>query len=77
MSPSTHLDDPSGFSSTTGRTQADETLRDAVECHPRNGLPNFLAKAENGNAVKNAYLGGSITAAAGWRIQSREWLQKQ
>lgn len=52
-------------------------LRDAVECQPRNGLPNFIAKVETGKPVHVAYLGGSITAAPGWRIQSRQWLQKQ
>ncbi len=55
---------------------ADESypLRDAVECTPRGGLPNFRAKVEAGDTVKIGYLGGSITAAAGWRVQSREWL---
>ncbi|MFG0265248.1 MAG: GDSL-type esterase/lipase family protein, partial [Rhodopirellula sp. JB055] len=52
-------------------------LRDAVECHPRAGLPNFIAKVKAGESVRVAYLGGSITAAPGWRIQSREWLQEQ
>lgn len=56
---------------------ADEPLRDAVECHGRSGLPNFLAKVHAGNRLKVAYLGGSITAAPGWRVQSREWLQKK
>jgi lysophospholipase L1-like esterase len=56
---------------------SDDALRDAVECSPREGLPNFQAKVEAGNEVKVAYLGGSITAAPGWRVQSREWLQKK
>lgn len=56
---------------------AADALRDAVECNPRNGLPNFLAKVEAGDAVKVAYLGGSITAAPGWRIQSLEWFQRK
>lgn len=56
---------------------ADYPLRDAVECHPRGGLPNFLAKVAAGESVKVAYLGGSITAAPGWRVQSLEWLQQQ
>ncbi len=55
----------------------DYPLRDAVECHPRSGLPNFLAKVDAGEAVKVAYLGGSITAAPGWRVQSLEWLREQ
>lgn len=52
-------------------------LRDAVECQPRSGLPNLRAKVEAGHAVKIAYLGGSITAAPGWRVQSREWFAQQ
>jgi hypothetical protein len=49
---------------------ADANLRDAVECSPRAGLPNFLAKLEKGGPVKIAYLGGSITSQAGWRVKS-------
>ena len=59
------------------RAQAAYPLRDAVECHPRAGLPNFMAKVVAGETVRVAYLGGSITAAPGWRVQSREWLQEQ
>lgn len=55
--------------------QDDYPLREAVECHPRGGLPNFLAKVEAGQPVKIGYLGGSITAQPGWRVKSREWLQ--
>lgn len=65
------------FSATPAAAAEDYPLREAVECHPRSGLPNFLAKVEAGEAVKIAYLGGSITAAPGWRVQSREWLQSQ
>ena len=39
----------------------------------RDGLSNVLAKLEKGGSVRLAYLGGSITAAAGWRVQTREW----
>ncbi|MFT5498754.1 MAG: hypothetical protein ACI9TH_004169 [Kiritimatiellia bacterium] len=56
---------------------AAEELRDAVECHPRQGLPHVVAKLEAGQPVKVAYLGGSITAAPGWRVQSRAWLKEQ
>ncbi|WP_047812629.1 SGNH/GDSL hydrolase family protein [Rhodopirellula islandica] len=59
------------------QAHGDFPLREAVECHPRAGLPNFIAKVEAGETVRVAYLGGSITAAPGWRIQSREWLQEQ
>ncbi|MFA6960434.1 MAG: GDSL-type esterase/lipase family protein [Opitutaceae bacterium] len=58
-------------------SEIDATLRDAVEFTARSGLPNVFAKLQRGAAVKVAYLGGSITAQNGWRIQSREWLQKQ
>ncbi len=59
------------------QAQSDYPLRPAVECTPRGGLPNFLARINAGKSVKVAYLGGSITAAPGWRIKSREWLQKE
>ena len=49
----------------------------AVECRPRGGLPNFLAKARAGGDVRVAYFGGSITAAPGWRVQSLDWLKKE
>lgn len=55
----------------------DYPRRDAVEFTARNGLPNVFAKLEKGGQVKVAYLGGSITAQKGWRVQSLEWLQKQ
>jgi hypothetical protein len=55
---------------------ADYPLRDAVECTPRTGLPNVIARLKAGKPVKVAYLGGSITAAPGWRVKSRAWLQK-
>ncbi len=44
---------------------------------PRDGLGNVLAKLEAGKDVRIAYLGGSITAAAGWRVKSREWFAGQ
>jgi lysophospholipase L1-like esterase len=48
----------------------------AVECRPRGGLPNFFAKAKAGGDVRVAYLGGSITAAPGWRVFSLDQLKK-
>ncbi len=42
---------------------------------PRDGLGNVLTKLREGQPVKVAYLGGSITAAPGWRVQTRTWLQ--
>lgn len=48
-----------------------------AETHARNGLPNVTKKLAGGEEVRVAYLGGSITEAKGWRVLSREWLQKQ
>ncbi len=49
----------------------------AQECRPRNGLPNFFAKAAAaGTAVKIAYFGGSITAQPGWRPKTLAHFQK-
>ncbi len=59
------------------RAAEDFPLRPAVECHTRAGLPNFEAKLKQGGEVRIAYLGGSITAAAGWRVHSRKWFQEQ
>ena len=55
----------------------DGAQRDAVECTPRGGLPNFFAKCAAGGDVTVAYLGGSITEQSGWRIQSLERFQRQ
>ena len=49
----------------------------AVECRPRSGLPNFLAKAKTGGDLRVAYLGGSITAAPGWRVLSLDWMRTE
>lgn len=52
-------------------------LREAVECHTRGGVSNFMAKIKAEKLLKIAYLGGSITAAPGWRVQSLAWFQQQ
>ena len=44
---------------------------------PRDGLGNVIAKLETGGDVRVAYLGGSITAAAGWRVKTRQWFAQQ
>ena len=49
----------------------------AEELRTRDGLPNVLAKAEAGGTIRVAYVGGSITAAAGWRPKTLEWLRQQ
>lgn len=41
----------------------------------RGGLGNFFQKVQAGKELKVAYLGGSITAAQGWRVKSLEWLK--
>lgn len=51
--------------------------RPAVECHPRAGLPNAVAKAKAGKEMRVAYLGGSITAAPGWRVKSLAWMKER
>lgn len=56
---------------------AQEALAPAVECHPRGGLPNVLAKLQAGQEVHIGYLGGSITAQAGWRPKTLAWFQEQ
>src|SRR5689334_12966880 len=43
----------------------------------RNGLGNVIAKLRDGEPVKVAYLGGSITAAPGWRVQTLKWFQQE
>lgn len=56
---------------------ADFPLATAVECSPRAGLPNFLAKSKKpGAEVRIAYLGGSITAQPGWRPKTLAYFQK-
>jgi len=49
----------------------------AEECRVRDGLPNVMAKLKAGQSVKIAYLGGSITAANGWRPKTVAWFKKQ
>jgi len=44
---------------------------------PRQGLGNVLAKLHRGGPVKIGYLGGSITAAQGWRVKTRDWFAAQ
>ncbi len=49
----------------------------AEECRVRDGLPNLFAKLNAGGPVRIAYLGGSITAAQGWRPKSLAWFKAQ
>lgn len=48
-----------------------------TELQIRGGLPGFHAKAEAGGPMRVAFLGGSITAAKGWRVKTREFLQQR
>lgn len=49
----------------------------ATELGIRDGLPNFFDKLKKGEEVRVGYLGGSITAANGWRVKSLKWLKEQ
>jgi len=52
-------------------------LVDAKEVRARGGLPNFFLKAQNtGSELKVGYLGGSITAQNGWRVQTLAHFKK-
>jgi lysophospholipase L1-like esterase len=54
-----------------------QTARKAEEVIPRDGLPHVSAKLRAGKQVSIAYLGGSITAANGWRDLSFNWIAQQ
>lgn len=43
---------------------------------PRSGIPNTLHKLKQKQKVRVAYLGGSITAAPGWRVKTTKWLHE-
>ena len=52
-------------------------LVDAQEVRARGGLPNFFLKAQTtGSELKIGYLGGSITAQSGWRVQTLAYFKK-
>ena len=53
------------------------SLADAIECRPRSGLPNALARLKGGQELTVAYIGGSITAQNGWRPKTTAWLKQQ
>lgn len=52
-------------------------IHTAEECRVRDGLPNVFAKLKGGQEVRIAYLGGSITAANGWRPKSLAWFKAE
>ena len=52
-------------------------LVDAQEVRARGGLPNLFLKAQTtGAELKIGYLGGSITAQTGWRVQTLAHFKK-
>lgn len=58
--------------------QADPPEYHAVKAKllkPRQGIGNALEKLKSEAEVRVAYLGGSITAANGWRVKTTKWLQ--
>jgi lysophospholipase L1-like esterase len=48
-----------------------------TELHVRGGLPGLAARAAAGGELRVAYLGGSITAAEGWRSLTTVHLRKK
>jgi lysophospholipase L1-like esterase len=44
--------------------------------HCRGGITNFFKKISQHDTIRIAYFGGSITAAAGWRVKSFNWLKE-
>lgn len=59
-----------------GQAPPEFKLAPAKIVQPRDGIGNLLAKLRDGKEVRIAYLGGSITAAPGWRVKSRELFAK-
>lgn len=59
--------------------QDDYPRRETAEIRVRGGIPNLLRKANaaDGRELRVAYLGGSITAAPGWRVKTLEGFQKR
>lgn len=49
----------------------------AVKIQPRGGIGNVVKKINAGQEIVVAYLGGSITAADGWRPMTTAWLKEK
>jgi hypothetical protein len=47
----------------------------SLECTPRGGLPHLFGALKEKPEVRIAYLGGSITEQAGWRVKTLEWFR--
>ena len=67
---------PAAESARTSPASGDDP-KAAEELRGRGGLPNFFAKLAAGGPVRIAYLGGSITAANGWRPKTFAWFKAQ
>lgn len=61
----------------SGEDAPEYRTAEAREFVLRDGLPNVIAKMENGETVRIAYFGGSITAQSGWRVQTLRWFQER
>lgn len=57
--------------------KADCDENNLFEFRERDGLPNVSRKILQEDSVYIAYLGGSITAQNGWRVQSMNYLKKR
>jgi len=55
----------------------DRFEKQVMEFKARGDLPNFFSKASQGDSIRVAYLGGSITAQEGWRVISLEWFSQR
>lgn len=66
-----------GSGAVAGEAPPKEELVAAVECRDRDGLPNWFDKLKRSEPLRIAYLGGSITAQAGWRPKTLAWFQKE
>ncbi|MDO4630609.1 MAG: SGNH/GDSL hydrolase family protein, partial [Planctomycetia bacterium] len=51
-------------------------VQESVDYKLRGGITHTFEKLNAGKTVNVAYLGGSITAANGWRPKTTAWLQK-
>ena len=58
--------------SATAQTPVYQTVK-AEKFRPRDGIGNLFSKIKSNKEITIAYLGGSITAAAGWRPQTTAW----
>ncbi len=51
-------------------------VQESVDYKLRSGITHTFEKLRAGKSINVAYLGGSITAANGWRPKTTAWLQK-